>query len=191
MISKHVPLRSGRGSSFAALARYISSAHGKEERVGEIRLTNLPELEVGDAVELVLVTQQANDRAKADKTYHLLISFPAGEVHPPEVLAQIEDRMCAAIGFGEHQRISAVHHDTDNVHIHIAINKIHPHKLTLHSPYQAYRAMADTCKILETEFGLNPTNHEPTRTVGAGSRGRQGAGGGTRTADGLCEADLS
>ena len=33
-----------------------------------------------------------------------------------------------------HQRISVVHHYKDNVHIHVAINKIHPKTLTLHDP---------------------------------------------------------
>lgn len=178
MISKHVPLRSGRNSSFAALARYISSAHGKEERVGTIRLTNLPEIEIGDAVALVVATQRANDRAKADRTYHLLLSFPAGEVPSPEVLAQIEERMCAAIGFGAHQRISAVHHDTDNVHVHIAINKIHPTKLTIHHPSFDKRTLGETARSLEGEFGLAATNHEPRGSVGQGKAADMARAGG-------------
>ncbi|MGF2043786.1 relaxase/mobilization nuclease domain-containing protein, partial [Staphylococcus aureus] len=28
----------------------------------------------------------------------------------------MEDRICAGLGFAEHQRVSAVHHDTDNLH---------------------------------------------------------------------------
>ncbi|WP_407214904.1 relaxase/mobilization nuclease domain-containing protein [Enterobacter kobei] len=38
-------------------------------------------------------------------------------------------RICEAMGYADHQRVSAVHYDTDNVHIHIAINKS-IHKLT-------------------------------------------------------------
>jgi hypothetical protein len=34
--------------------------------------------------------------------------------------------------------VSVVHHDTDNVHIHVAINKIHPRTLTLHDPIRDY-----------------------------------------------------
>ena len=197
MISKHVPLRSGRNSSFGALARYISSAHGKEERVGEIRLTNLPEVEIGDAVALVLATQRANDRVKADKTYHLLISFPVGEVPSPEVLAQIEDRMCAAIGFGDHQRISAVHHDTDNLHVHIAINKIHPTKLTINRHSFDKRVLGETAHALEIEFGLRPDNHKPARTIGEGRAADKARAGGLeplmdyvkRTCPDLCGAE--
>lgn len=59
----------------------------------------------------------------------------------------------------EHQRISAVHHDTDNLHIHVAINKIHPERHTIHEPYRAYQTMGDMAAILEREYGLQVTNH--------------------------------
>ena len=76
--------------------------------------------------------------------------------------------MCDALGFGEHQRISAVHHDTDDLHVHVAINKIHPTRLTIHNPKGDFRIMAQTCLQLEAEFGLIATNHEPGKTVGEG-----------------------
>jgi hypothetical protein len=28
----------------------------------------------------------------------------------------IEERFCKEVGYAEHQRVSVVHHDTDNVH---------------------------------------------------------------------------
>ncbi len=40
------------------------------------------------------------------------------------------------MGYADHQRVSAVHYDTDNVHIHIAINKIHPQIPTTFIPLQ-------------------------------------------------------
>src|SRR5690606_34505552 len=101
-----------------------------------------------------------------DKTYHLLVSFREGEKSlDPKTLEAIESRICTALGFGEHQRISAVHHDTDNLHIHIAINKIHPTRYTIHTPYKAYKAIAQICEKLEKEYGLKPDNHIPKRTL--------------------------
>jgi hypothetical protein len=40
------------------------------------------------------------------------------------------------LGYTEDQRVSVVRHDIDNVHVHVAINKIHPQKLTCtsHAP---------------------------------------------------------
>jgi hypothetical protein len=60
----------------------------------------------------------------------------------------IEERFCKALGYAEHQRISVAHHETDNVHIHVAINKIHPTTFTLHNPGCDYK----TLKICSSIF---------------------------------------
>jgi hypothetical protein len=54
-----------------------------------------------------------------------------------------------------------VHHDTDNLHIHIAINKIHPTRHTMHEPYYQHRTLAELCEVLERDYGLEKDNHEP------------------------------
>lgn len=113
MIAKHVPMRSLGKSDFAGLVKYITADQAKEHRIGEVRLTNCAALTVRDAVTEVLATQQANTRAKSDKTYHLLVSFRAGELPDAATLEAIEARICAGLGFSDHQRVSAVHHDTD------------------------------------------------------------------------------
>ena len=153
-------MKEARLSSFGNLVKYISNSQEKQERVGEIRLTNFQNETLEWAVAEALAVQQCNQRAEGDKTYHLLISFAPGEQPSAEVLRDIEDRMCAAIGFGEHQRVSAVHHDTDNLHIHIAINKIHPERYTIHEPYRDYKVRSDMCAVLEREHGLQLTNQK-------------------------------
>jgi hypothetical protein len=152
-------MKEAKLSSFAGLAKYITSSQEKQERVGEVRLTNFQSESLDWAVTEALHVQQRNQRAEGDKTYHLLISFAPGEQPSAEILRDVENRICAAIGFGEHQRISAVHHDTDNLHIHIAINKIHPEHHTIHEPYRAYKTMGDVASVLEREHGLQITNH--------------------------------
>lgn len=153
-------MKEARLSSFGNLVKYISNSQEKQERVGDIRLTNFQNETLEWAVAEALAVQQCNQRAEGDKTYHLLISFAPGEQPSAEVLRDIEDRMCAAIGFGEHQRVSAVHHDTDNLHIHIAINKIHPERHTIHEPYRDYKVRSDMCAVLEREHGLQLTNQK-------------------------------
>jgi hypothetical protein len=64
--------------------------------------------------------------------------------------------------------VSVVHHDTDNLHIHLAINKVHPRKLTLHEPFQSYRTLGKVCARLERELGLRVDNHTARRTIGEG-----------------------
>jgi hypothetical protein len=76
-----------------------------------------------------------------------------------EVLEKIEERLVSAIGLEAHQRMSAVHIDTDYLHMHIAINKIHPTTFRMHEPYFDQRKLMAECERLEKEFGLVRTNH--------------------------------
>lgn len=169
MIAKHVAMRSLGKSDFADLAKYITDAQSKDHRLGLVAVTNCEAFSVRDAITEVLATQHTNTRAQGDKTYHLIVSFRAGENPDADTLKAIEARICEGLGFGEHQRISAVHHDTDNLHIHIAINKIHPTRHTMHEPYYPHLALGELCTKLEQEYGLERDNHEP-RQRGAASR---------------------
>jgi hypothetical protein len=168
MIAKHIPMRTTGKSSFAGLAQYITDAQNKNERLGNVQISNCAAATMPAAVAEILATQRLNTRAKGDKTYHLLISFRAGENPSHDVLKAVEDRICVALGYADHQRVSAVHHDTDNVHVHIAINKVNPKRRTLHEPYRAYQTLADTCVALEREYGLAIDNHQPKRRAGEG-----------------------
>lgn len=168
MIVKHVPMRSRGKSDFAGLANYITDAQSKDHRLAAVQVTNCAAATLGPAIWEILATQHLNTRAKGDKTYHLIVSFAAGERPAAEVLQEIEARMCSSLGYAEHQRISVVHDDTDNLHIHIAINKIHPERLTLHEPFKSYRTLAEVAVELEKEYRLQAVNHASRRTQAEG-----------------------
>ncbi|ECZ0744865.1 relaxase/mobilization nuclease domain-containing protein [Salmonella enterica] len=165
MIARHLPMKNIKKSSFSGLADYITNPQSKQERVGVIKATNCQSQDVQDAVTEVNITQRLNTRSESDKTYHLVISFRPGEKPSEEVLNAIEESICQSLGFGDHQRLSAVHHDTDNLHIHVAINKINPDTLTIHNPYNDYRVLAESCAYLEKKYGLEVDNHMPTRSA--------------------------
>ena len=166
MIIKHVPMRTLRKSNVVSLVDYLTNTQGRQERVGEITLTNC-QSDRHDAASLeMLNTQSLNTRAKSDKTYHLIVSFRPGERPSADTLRAIEARVCQRLGFGEHQRVSVLHHDTNNVHLHLAINKIHPTRYTLHEPYKAYRAFGELCDSLEDAFRLEQDNHRVRKTGG-------------------------
>jgi PAS domain-containing protein len=166
MIIKHVPMRTLRKSNVVSLVTYLTNTQGRQERVGEITVTNCHS-DRHDAASLeMLNTQSLNTRAQSDKTYHLIVSFRPGERPSAETLRAIEARVCHRLGFGEHQRVSVLHHDTNNVHLHLAINKIHPTRYTLHEPYKAYRAFGELCDSLEDAFHLEQDNHRVRKTGG-------------------------
>ena len=166
MIIKHVPMRTVRKSNVVSLVDYLTNTQGRQERVGEITVTNC-QSDRPDAASLeILNTQSLNTRAQSDKTYHLIVSFRPGEQPSVETLRAIEARICHRLGFGAHQRVSVLHQDTNNVHLHLAINKIHPTRYTLHEPYKAYRAFGELCDSLEEVFHLERDHHQVRKTSG-------------------------
>lgn len=168
MITKKVPMNNPRKSSFKSLVEYLVDDQDKLERVAETRITNCHSDSIEWASMEIEATQARNTRAKSDKTYHLIISFPEGENPSNEVLESIENEICEALGFEEHQRISVTHRDTDNLHIHLAINKIHPEKLTLHEPYRDHYVRDKKCIELEQKYGLQVDNHKNKKTISEG-----------------------
>lgn len=161
-------MRSIGKSDFAGLVKYITDEQGKTERLGNVKVTNCQADTMQAVIGEVLATQHQNTRAESDKTFHLLLGFPPGEKPEADILMTIEERICAGLGYGNHQRVSAVHYDTDHLHIHIAINKIHPTRNTMHDPFQSYRTLGDLCSTLETEYGLQRVNHINRRTQAEG-----------------------
>lgn len=180
MIAKKVPRNKGT-SSVARLVRYMVAAQGgiepgswkrtadyildtkgtttQGEKVGSYRVTNCGTDDPAQAAIIIQAIQAANTRSKADKTYHLVFSFPPGERPPLDVLHAIEDELCAAIGYADHQRISAVHIDTDHLHVHVAINKVHPTGLQNIETFRDAPRLMEACERLEITHGLTRTNH--------------------------------
>ena len=180
MIAKRVPRDKGT-SSPARLVRYMVAAVGEidpntwartsdyildskgktsqGEKVESYRVSNCGTDDPAAAAILIEATQAANVRSKSDKTYHLVYSFPPGEQPPLEVLHAIEDELCEAIGYADHQRVSAVHNDTDHLHVHVAINKVHPTGFQNIEPYYDKKRLMETCERLEIKYGLERTNH--------------------------------
>jgi hypothetical protein len=146
-------------TSWQRTAAYVLDLPGAGHRVGAVRISNCAAAEPADAIAEIAATQAMNLRARGDKTYHLVVSFPPGETPTPEQIYDIEDELCAAIGLASHERISAVHTDTDHLHIHIAISKVHPVTRRCIEPYYGQRELMTTCDGLEIKHGLERTNH--------------------------------
>jgi hypothetical protein len=122
------------------------------------------------AIAEIEATQARNVRARGDKTYHLVVSFPPGEKPTPVQLVDIEDELCRAIGLHQHQRISAVHTDTAHLHIHVAINQVHPQTHACIEPWQDRPKLMRSCARLEIKHGLQRTNHGKAIAIEAAPR---------------------
>lgn len=161
-------------SNYGRLVRYLADpqrhkqAPGRRDRVLQIRATNLHNNLVADREgledALAEVKQLQNRNHRADKkTLHLLLTFR--EELDFKTLAELEQRVVDAVGYGAHQRISVVHGDKPIKHLHIAVNKVYRTKdkqgreifRNRHLEH-GWPKLARIATILEREYGLLPDN---------------------------------
>jgi hypothetical protein len=147
-----------KNDNYRTLAEYITDA----KRAGEKVLSSWFVGCAGDddyskGIAEVEDTQSLNTRSERVKTYHLVVSFrPEDEAKlTPDIFREIEREFAQALGFEEHQRHCSVHKNTNNLHLHIGYNMIHPEKLTRKEPYRDYRKLSEACRRLEDRYGLN------------------------------------
>jgi hypothetical protein len=181
MIAKRIARERG-ASNFRRLGRYILDGAAEEEqavmarmadyilgaekcRAANVRFSNCVSADAELALKEILATQAMNKRAKGDRTYHLVISFPPAERPTLAQLEDIERVLVERIGLGGHQRLSATHLDTGHLHLHVAINKIHPESFRCVEPYYDKRRLMQACMELEAKHGLMRTAHGEVANV--------------------------
>lgn len=90
----------------------------------------------GQKAEMLALSQEAV-RSK-DTVNHYVLSWREGEVPSPEQIEQAVDLFLGELGLSEHQTIFGVHVDTDNRHLHIAVNRVHPDTLKVIKPNKGF-----------------------------------------------------
>lgn len=164
MIVKKV-LRSVPESSFKNLSYYILDTKKKNFKIGKkvhsFRFSNcsFEQNDIEENINEILNTQSLNNRAKSDKTMHLIVSFREFERPNLEILHKIEDELLKSIDMHECQRLSVVHDDTNNLHMHIAINCIHPKTLRIISTKYDIPKLHKRAEELEVEYSLTFERH--------------------------------
>lgn len=164
MIAKRIDMRQASKSRATRLAEYVTSELDKAGRIADVFTVNCLSDDPLIAAKEMEICQARNTRSKDDKTYHLLLSFPDGERPDGDRLREISAAAAKALGLPEHQRIAVVHDDTDNLHMHLIINKIHPQRHTIHTPRHDFKVLGELCANMEKTLALQPTNHEPAKS---------------------------
>ncbi|MCL6484800.1 MAG: relaxase/mobilization nuclease domain-containing protein, partial [Janthinobacterium lividum] len=77
--------------------------------------------------EMIALSQEAV-RSK-DTMNHYVLSWREGEQPSPEQVEQAVSIFMEELGVKDHQAIYGLHADTDNLHLHLAINRVHPETL--------------------------------------------------------------
>ncbi len=159
MIATRIGKKSGVPDNYTRLGQYIAAAEEKGEKLHQFWIRNCDAGTNIEDLDLALLEIEAVRRQKpdiADKTYHLVVSFRPGEQDKLSIddLMAIEAEYAKALGYGDHQRVAGTHINTDNFHMHIAFNKVHPETLKVITPHRDFKILAKVSREMEKKYGL-------------------------------------
>ncbi len=160
MIATKIGKKSGVPDNYTRLGEYIAAAEEKGEKLHQFWIRNCDAGTNIEDLDLALLEIEAVRRQKpdiADKTYHLVVSFRPGEqdrLTKTDLMA-IEAEYAKALGYGDHQRVAGTHINTDNFHMHIAFNKVHPETLKVVTPHRDFKILAKVSREMEQKYGLS------------------------------------
>ena len=157
MIVKQVSSK-GKGS-FKALAAYLLDLKNDGEKVKRYDFSNCPFEEIDENISYIKQMQELNQMVHSDKSLHLVVSFQEEEFPSEEVLADIEMELLKSLNMQEHHRLSVSHNNTNNFHLHIAINRLNPQTNLLVDSWKSKMKLQKKAEELEEKHKLKKDNH--------------------------------
>jgi hypothetical protein len=158
--------RKDGGSSFSSLSDYLTKEIDKETGEvlsrGEVMLSdNLLSAETA-AAEMKAVAAE-NTRCK-DPVLHLVLSWKVGEQPTSEqwqeavkhAMGSLKDR--EGVSMADHQYLAVAHRDTENFHVHIQANRVHPETYRANSPEWLHKTLDKSCREIEAKQGWGHSN---------------------------------
>jgi hypothetical protein len=147
-----------RGREFDDLVRYVGRENVVDLSTGEViaKAVSIETQGVASlrtaAVEMEAVGVQCR-RLRAPADYHLVLSWQEGEHPTPDQAFAAGRHALGALGMEAHQYVMAVHGDTANVHLHVAVNRVHPDTYRAVSPFRDYIKLDRAMREIELEQG--------------------------------------
>lgn len=147
-----------RKSGISALEKVYRGGVFQENFHGVTCFHNCSSVETAVAEMQEVADRKRKSYGQFDPVFHYILSWQEHESPRPEQIQDCIRHTMNRLGLTGHQFMAAVHTDTDNLHVHIAVNKVHPvtHKAASlsYSKEKLHRA----CRELEIKHGFSPDN---------------------------------
>lgn len=102
--------------------------------------------------------QAKHARSSSDPVFDYLLSWQPHESPRPELVYDSVSHTLSRLGLSGHQFVSAVHTDTDNLHVHVAVNRVHPETGYLNWLSFSQEKLHKACRELELKHGFSLDN---------------------------------
>lgn len=147
--------RADGGSSFASLGKYVM--HEVNAQTGEISLRGdvvISEalLDASTAAAEMKAVAEQNNRVK-DPVMHLILSWDKADHPTRDQWKDSVDYVMQSLGMREHQYLAVGHDDTENFHVHIMANRVHPETYAPNSQEWVHKTLDRAIRELENKHG--------------------------------------
>lgn len=93
-----------------------------------------------------------------DPVYHFILSWQEHEAPTNAQVFESAKHCIDALGLEGHQYVTAIHFDTDNVHCHVAVNRVNPSTFKAANMWNDVEQLQKCCRVLERRFGFEQDN---------------------------------
>jgi hypothetical protein len=159
MIGKHIQNLKGQ-SSFKRLNDYITGKTNRkpEEKIAFTDCINLTSVETATLEMEALAFQ--NKRC-GDPVMHLLLSWRENENPTREQVQKAVKITLSELDLTECQTLYSLHQNTDNMHLHLCVNRVHPETYLAINPAHGWtrRAMEKSARKIEYSQGWQVENN--------------------------------
>lgn len=93
-----------------------------------------------------------------DPVYHVILSWPECDRPSPEEIFSSARHCVNRMGMEGHQYLFAIHDDTDNLHVHLTVNRVNPVSYKAASLYNDRFTLDRCCRELELKHGWKRDN---------------------------------
>lgn len=138
---------------FDNILNYTSAAQDKntgKDKCIAIRTHGIGDL--SDATAEMNAVSARNTRCK-DPAFHFILSWPEHELPDQDAIFEAAEHAIKSLGLADHQYVLAIHGNTDNMHCHIAVNRIHPETYRSHNIEWAVKTLHMAARESEIKHG--------------------------------------
>jgi hypothetical protein len=125
MIGKHIRNPKGH-SSFKRLNDYITGKSKRQQPGEKIACTGCVNIVSVETATLEMESCASENKLSADPVMHLLLSWRENETPTPGQALQAVEITLDELNLSQCQAVYSLHQNTDNLHLHICVNRIDP-----------------------------------------------------------------
>jgi hypothetical protein len=160
MIGKYIPSPKSN-CSFGGLNDYITGKAKRRLNTEKVTFADCVNLISTESATTEMESLALQNKRCADPVMHLLLSWRENENPTREQVAEAVKITLDEMGLSDCQSVYALHQNTDNMHLHICVNRVNPNTLRAINPAHGWtrRGMERAARRIEHTQGWQTENN--------------------------------